>query len=154
MMTATTAEELGERFWSKVRFTPSCWLWESAITANGYGVYRLNKKTKLVHRLVMSAESTDIDHAFSQYGCPRNCLNPSHLRPVTRKQNMENVGAYRNSQTGVRGVIKHKPSGKFMVRVTHNYKEYYGGLYSELDKAEQAAIDLRSKLFTHTKEKK
>lgn len=41
-----------ERFWAKVKKTPTCWLWTGATSANGYGQVRIDGKLHYAHRLV------------------------------------------------------------------------------------------------------
>jgi hypothetical protein len=88
----------------------------------------------------------DLDHICGN----RVCCNLDHLRPTSRKQNMENLrGAYVTSTTGVRGVHRDNRCNKWRVRVKHNYREYSGGYFDNLADAEAAAIALRNRLFTH-----
>jgi restriction endonuclease Mrr len=88
-----------------------------------------------------------IDHRPT---CPKNCVNPEHLRVVTRKQNSENrAGAQVNSSSGVRGVYWHKRADRWEVKVKHLGKQYYGGLFQTKEGAEEAAVRLRNSLFTH-----
>lgn len=76
------------------------------------------------------------------------CVRPDHLRAVTPGQNMQNrAGATKRSKTGVRGVSLHRNS--FVVWAQANYERHYGGTFTNLVDAEQAAIALRNTLFTH-----
>lgn len=149
-----TVDKLGDRFWSKVLITPGCWLWQGAISKDGYASYRLNtSKTVYGHRVFFGDTDMLVDHKYVSHGCPRHCVNPDHLRLVTPKQNAENrKGSHKVSNTGVRGVCWVAKLGKYRVDVCHNNKRYYGGVFDDLDKAKQAAIDLRRKLFTHNDE--
>lgn len=80
----------------------------------------------------------------------RSCVNPDHLRVVTNKQNAENLrGANRASKSGVRGVWFAPTRGKWVVQVRHNGRRYSGGSHLTLEAAEQSAIALRNRLFTH-----
>ena len=38
------------RFWSKVKFTQSCWVWEGAKLANGYGRFWVDGGMVMAHR--------------------------------------------------------------------------------------------------------
>lgn len=87
-----------------------------------------------------------IDHACHV----RACVNPAHLRLATNKQNNENLArAQRNSKSGVLGVVWREEKGKYKVSVMHNRKQYNGGYFHDIAKAEAAAITLRNELFTH-----
>lgn len=130
-----------------------CWEWLGAHQTNGYSSIRYDGRTRLVHRLSYElhkgpiSEGYEIDHICGN----RGCVNPSHLRTATRKQNQENVrGANSNSKTGVRGVIWWK--GRYRVLVCHNRRNVDGGRYDTLEEAEAAAIALRNRLFTHNDE--
>lgn len=76
------------RFWSNVDRTADaskCWHWRGR-TLRGYGKYA----GKLAHRIAYELEigaipgGLEIDHLCRT---PR-CVNPSHLEPVTQKENM------------------------------------------------------------------
>jgi hypothetical protein len=94
-------------------------------------------------------EGKELDHICFN----RLCVNPSHLRPVTRKQNMEHQqGAYANSKSGVRGVCHHKASGKWIARVGHFGKIIHVGLFENLEEAAAAVKAKRNELYTHNNE--
>jgi hypothetical protein len=144
-----------ERFWEKVNRTDGCWLWTAGTNNRGYGVfYPVHGKHALAHRFVYEltvrplGPDEKIDH---HYLCPKTCVNPAHLRPVTQKQNLENrAGAQSNNRSsGVRGVTWDKRNRKWQVQAKHNRKQYYGGYFDTIAEAEAAAIALRNRLFTH-----
>lgn len=141
-----------ERFWLKVHKGPGCWNWEGG-GRDGYGTFTEGHKgkTHLAHRLAYELlvgpipEGKLLDHRC------RNtlCVNPKHLRVVTRKQNREHVeGAQRNSSTGALNVYRRK-SGGYHVLVTHNGKPFRGGTFDDINEAAEAARQLRLSLFTH-----
>jgi hypothetical protein len=140
------------RFWSKVKKTETCWLWVAGREGHGgYGLFWLNGRNEVAHRVSYTwcngpiPAGVEIDHICRV----RQCVNPEHLRPVSRKQNNENRSrANAKSQSGVRGVNRHA-SGRWRVRVRHNGVEYSGGTYAALADAECAAIALRNRLFSH-----
>lgn len=78
------------RFWSKVDKTDACWLWTGALNNSGYGTIKINGVTVGAHRhsflLAGRAipEGLDLDHLCSV----RRCVNPDHLEPVTRAENL------------------------------------------------------------------
>ena len=148
-----------DRFWSKVDKQDGCWLWTAAKHSGGYGAFNvtLNGKPRaaVAHRVSYELcvgpipEGMLLDHiCFNKL-----CVNPSHLRPVTSKQNMEHrQGAHVNSKSGVRGVSWEKRARKWIVRITHHSKSIYVGTYSDLRDAEAAAVSMRNELFTHNDE--
>lgn len=81
-----------ERFWPKVTFTDSCWLWNGARTDREYGLFRLVRPKRMIgaHRFAyeqfngpIPSELT-IDHLCRV----RYCVNPAHLEVVTRGENV------------------------------------------------------------------
>jgi hypothetical protein len=81
-----------DRFWSKVRVTPSCWFWTGYRNWNGYGYLRpaLGKGSQGAHRVAYELligpipEGLELDHLCKV----RSCVNPRHLKPVTRRENL------------------------------------------------------------------
>jgi len=141
-----------ERFWAKVDKTGDCWTWTACGNADGYGRFCVNYKMEYAHRVAYSlthgpiAEHMDIDHTCYN----KSCVNPSHLRAATRKQNTENrEGAQSNSKSGVRGVSWSKPSKKWRATVKHNGIAIHLGVHADIRDAEQAVRAKRMQLFTH-----
>lgn len=79
-----------ERFWSKVAFTESCWLWNGARTTQGYGRFNVSRGPVPAHRwsyefcVGQIPEGLTIDHLCRV----RYCVNPDHLEPVTIRTNI------------------------------------------------------------------
>lgn len=80
-----------ERAWSKIQRQPDgCWLWTGGISSNGYGTWTLGGATNSAHRLLYTLLvgpvpiGLDLDHLCRN----RLCVNPSHLEPVTRRENL------------------------------------------------------------------
>ena len=142
-----------ERFWAKVDTTGECWLWTAGGNANGYGRFCINGKMEYAHRVSYTLthgpinDSLDVDHTCYN----KACVNPSHLRAATRKQNTENrEGAQSNSKSGVRGVSWHKAGRKWTANVKHNGKAIYLGSFDSIREAEQVVKAKRLELFTHS----
>lgn len=84
---------LEERFWEKVAIVPfyECWEWMAYVQPCGYGLFRPNPNAnmELAHRISYEMvngkikENFVIDHICRN----RKCVNPKHLRQVTRSQN-------------------------------------------------------------------
>lgn len=98
------AVPLIDRFWTKVVKHPDgCWEWRGAVLPNGYGVTKHTgeRRNTYVHRFSYELafgpipEGMEIDHlchdpALCQraWACPhRRCVNPSHLRATTHREN-------------------------------------------------------------------
>lgn len=143
-----TPEEL---FWDKVDTTGECWLWTASVNRGGYAEFH-TPGYRLAHRFSYALENgpiplgVEIDHVCFN----RICVNPSHLRSATHKQNNEHQqGAQSNSSTGIRGVYWRQDMGKWEVKVGHNGKAIHVGLFTDIVQAEAEAIEKRLQLFTH-----
>lgn len=89
--------DLVERFWIKVaKGGPGeCWLWTSTTGGNGkYGQFSVNGRFMAAHRFAYELlvgpipEGLDLDHVKAR-GCRSTlCVNPAHLEPVTRRENL------------------------------------------------------------------
>ena len=95
---------VSERFWTKVEFTDTCWLWKAAIDSDGYGEFWLDGKVAKAHRYAYTfcvgsiPDGLTIDHLC----CTHNCVLPDHLEAVTRRENTlrgTNPAAMRARQT-------------------------------------------------------
>lgn len=143
-------------FLQKVAKADGCWEWTASRNATtGYGQFNFKDSTgkrapTTAHRAAWELlvgpipAGMHVDHICFN----RGCVNPDHLRLATPKQNLENHrGNPRpGSASGVRGVVLR--DGRWWVSVQHNYERHDGGAFDSLEAAEQAAINLRNKLFT------
>lgn len=138
-----------QRFWNKVDKTEDCWLWKASLGTRGYGQFRYGLRMEMAHRVAYMLAVGPIPpglHIDHRTTCPKNCVNPAHLRAVTIKQNQENrAGAQVNSASGVRGVSWDKRNKKWVVQVGH----VFVGRYASKDEAATAARAKRLELFTH-----
>ncbi len=86
-------DRLPERFWNKVQPCPmtGCWIWTGALTGNGYGAIRIERRNKLAHRYAYRLlvgeipDGLELDHRTCS---TPPCVNPSHLEPVTHAENV------------------------------------------------------------------
>lgn len=84
------------RFWSKVdkRGPNECWPWLAHVDQDGYGRWRTKTShepaARTSYRLLVGPipDGLQIDHVYKR-GCRRrDCVNPSHLEPVTAGENV------------------------------------------------------------------
>lgn len=143
-----------DRLMDKVREDENgCWVFEGSKARDGYGRIGDRGRMRPAHRVAYEyfngpiGPGLDIDHMCFV----RACVNPKHLRAITRKQNNEHQrSAQKNSASGVRGVSRQKGRSKpWLVLVRHNGKLHYGGYYATVEEAEAVAIKMRAELFTH-----
>ena len=134
-----------------------CWIWSGAVDGDGYGqIYpgAGQGSPKKVHRLAwawanmcpMPPGRLMIDHKC--HNPP--CVNPYHLRLVTRKQNTENLAQLsKNNRSGYNGVSWSKQKSKWLVRTVSNGTVHHGGFFDDVHEAGEAARLKRNELFTH-----
>lgn len=78
-----------QRFWSKVRKTSTCWIWDGNRCIKDYGLfwirnshYRAHRVSYVLHRGAIPDDMV-IDHLCRIH----ECVNPDHLRPLTATEN-------------------------------------------------------------------
>ena len=73
-----------------------CWRWNRSLHTGGYAQMTVDRKTTYAHRWSYETfvgpipEELDIDHLCRV----RNCVNPRHLEPVTRRENLQRSPIY------------------------------------------------------------
>lgn len=143
---------LKERFYSRVDASGECHQWIRGKDTGGYGLFRVDGRNRPAHRIAYELAYGPFDPALHvDHICHNHaCVNPKHLRLATRSQNGQNrAGPTKRSTSGIRGVSWHSQSKKWWVTACKNGRKHSGGLYHSLEEAEQAAIELRNRLFTH-----
>lgn len=116
-----TAEERIAAFMEKVDVTDSCWLWTGGCDRTGYGRFavgdgRAMPAHRFAYEVVMGAVSPalDVDHLCSV----RRCVNPLHLEPVTRAENLRRGN---RPVKGRRQWPAHPKVGRPMLTVTERF---------------------------------
>lgn len=95
-----------ERLWSGLDKSGAngCWLWTRAVDAYGYGAIRAGGTMRKTHRLAYELlagpipDGLQLDHLCRV----RHCANPSHLEPVTSRENSQR-GVKAKQETCQRG---------------------------------------------------
>ncbi len=85
------------RFWLNVApglSDDECWKWCGAMSKRGYGVFWLNGSLHPAHRIAYQLEEGPIDDtADLHHECEvKICVNPRHLKPLTRKEHAREHG--------------------------------------------------------------
>ena len=125
------------RFWAKVAADSDaeCWLWAGALHRKGYGQFWHDSSMKQAHRVAYEAlvgsipGGLQLDHRCRN----RACVNPSHLAPVTNKENAENRAPV-NRLGNPRGI--HFDDGRWFGKVVHEGRCYYTRYYKNRADAE------------------
>jgi len=108
------------RFWAKVAIggPDDCWEWTAA-KREGYGQFWDGKKSHEAHRFIYSVTVGEIatglvcDHLCHN----RKCVNPSHLRVCSRKDNNRFKLLRKDSSTGFKGVKRGHRSQRWQARI-------------------------------------
>ena len=91
-ITADRPSGWANHFHNKIMPEPNsgCWLWTGALNNKGYGVFHINGKMRLAHRVAWEVDNgsvpagLEIDHLCRT----RSCVNPQHMEAVTHHENV------------------------------------------------------------------
>lgn len=80
-----------ERFWSKVKKTDACWLWQRQLNNKGYGCFSVHGRLCYAHRFSWSLANGPIPQGMKVlHRCDTPaCVNPDHLWIGTQRDNMQ-----------------------------------------------------------------
>jgi hypothetical protein len=92
------------RFWDKCLPEPNsgCWLWTGSLHRLGYGEVWFQGRRRHAHRVAYLTLVGDDDHKGLELDhiCrTRCCVNPTHLEPVTHRENMRRSHSFSSTKT-------------------------------------------------------
>ncbi len=104
-----------------------------SINKRGYLNARIDKKLRLLHRLVMRApEHVLVDHINGD----KMNNQRDNLRKASFAENMYNLGVRKGSKSGYKGVTK--KGEKWLARIQYKKKQYTIGTYDTKEEARDA----------------
>lgn len=121
-----------------------CWIWQRYTQPAGYGVRSYHGKLHLAHRVAWIREHGEISQGMEiDHVCRvKSCVNPAHLRMVTRSQNQQNLSPNgKGGRSGRRNVSWDR--GAWAVRVMLDGKSHYLGTFKSVDEADEVARAFR-----------
>ena len=138
-----------QRFWEKVDKSGGCWKWMAGRTKTGYGQFSLRPGRMVrAHRFAFKSHYGHLPKIVDHVCGNIICVNPSHLREATQKQNGEHrIGLRSDNSTGFRGVSRKRD--KFEAVVVHHGVKYRLGVFDTAAEAGEAARLKRIELYTH-----
>jgi hypothetical protein len=117
------------------------------LNKQGRVLVQIDGKRYYVHRLIWfyfyRQWPAELDHIDRN---PKN-NRIENLRSATRQQNIANTSLIKSTTSGRKGVQRHRSTGKWIVRIGYGYKRLYLGLFSDLERAQQAYVDKAKELF-------
>lgn len=116
------------RFFSYVEKTEYCWNWIGGRKSKSekYGAFSLHGKTILAHRVSFLIANRHLPASVLDHICRnQSCVNPSHLRPATMKQNAIENSASASALNAQKTHCKH--GHEFTFKNTYLYLMKTGG---------------------------
>ena len=120
-----------------------CWVWQMALDRQGYGRVRRDGRNFGAHRWVYSVlvgpvpEGYDLDHLCRN---PR-CVNPTHLEPVTHRENLRRGAGYGGKETcgkGHRAFVRSRSGKRYCVECAREQAVRYRERRNELQRKRRA----------------
>ena len=136
-------------FFDAVDTDGDCWEWQLYVHPAGYGMLTRRGKRHYAHRYVWEMmvgpipEGYDIDHLCRN----KACVNPDHLEPVTRKENLRRGVTRQGKPSKIKGFryeMCRRGKGPHRMEDPNLYYNHRGGRQCKacvLDKLQKVAFD-------------
>jgi len=111
----------------------------------GYKTVRVFGKQYKAHRVIFLMFNWVLPEFIDHKDNDKSNNKIDNLRERTKSQNSLNTQKRSTNKSGVKGVCKHKPSGKWRAYTMLNYKQKHLGLFDDIFDAEKAVISYREK---------
>jgi hypothetical protein len=102
-------------------FDSPCWIWVKHINEWGYGVKSIDSKPKAAHRVYYEQHVGPIPSGLQlDHLCRvRECVNPSHLEPVTAAENSRRSNAAKLTMDAARAIRESERSNQELADEYH-----------------------------------
>lgn len=115
-------------------FTSRCWIWQGTVTSSGYGqIWDVQaRRVRVAHRFMWEEangpvpEGLELDHLCRV----RNCVNPAHLEPVTRRENVHRGSASKVTDDQAREIRRRREAGEAALSIARDFPISRSGVYA------------------------
>lgn len=88
---AFSSEQISN-FWSGVKKTNKCWLWQRCVNSSGYGYIKINRRGLSSHRVSFAITHGRMPTGVLRHTCDvRRCVRPSHLIDGSTLENVADM---------------------------------------------------------------
>jgi hypothetical protein len=124
--------------------------WYGFKSGNTTYVLIVNRKESLrLHRVIMGPQANQLVDHKNRDGLDNRKLN---LRLCSRGENNQNKNLAKNNKSGYRGVSLHKPTGKWIARLSVDRKSKHLGYFNTPEEANEVVLEAREVLMPFNNE--